>query len=76
MENSPKARIVRVPVQVEENKFIRDSIDRNNMKLTSKYDALDQKSKELSEAAREIEEFLRQEQKREHQKKRNRNILE
>ena len=36
MEYSPKARIVRVPVQVEDNKFIRDSIDRNNMKLTSK----------------------------------------
>ncbi len=36
MEYKPKARIVRVPVQVEENKFIRDSIDRTNMKLTSK----------------------------------------
>ncbi|MBQ3138637.1 MAG: relaxase/mobilization nuclease domain-containing protein [Ruminococcus sp.] len=36
MEYKPKARIVRVPVQVEDNKFIRDSIDRSNMKLTSK----------------------------------------
>uniref|UniRef100_UPI0025DD3457 relaxase/mobilization nuclease domain-containing protein n=1 Tax=uncultured Ruminococcus sp. TaxID=165186 RepID=UPI0025DD3457 len=36
MEYKPKARIVRVPVQAEENKFIRDSIDRNNIKLTSK----------------------------------------
>ena len=36
MEYKPKARIVRVPVLVEENKFIRDSIDRTNMKLTSK----------------------------------------
>ena len=36
MEYSPKARIIRVPVQAEENKFIRDSIDRTNMKLTSK----------------------------------------
>ena len=36
MEYKPRALIRRVPVQVEENKFIRDSIDRNNMKLTSK----------------------------------------
>lgn len=36
MEYSPKARIIRVPVQTEENKFIRDSIDRSNMRLTSK----------------------------------------
>ena len=36
MEYKPKARIVRLPVQAEENKFIRDSIDRTNMKLTSK----------------------------------------
>jgi len=36
MEYKPKARIVRMPVQAEENKFIRDSIDRTNMKLTSK----------------------------------------
>ncbi len=36
MAYSPKAKIIRVPVQVEKNKFVRDSIDRNNMKLTSK----------------------------------------
>lgn len=36
MEYKPRALIRRVPVQVEENKFIRDAIDRSNMKLTSK----------------------------------------
>ena len=36
MEKKPRALIRRVPVQAEENKFIRDSIDRTNMKLTSK----------------------------------------
>ena len=44
--------------------------------LKGKYNGLDQKSRELSEAAREIENYLRQEQKREQQKKHNRNTLE
>ncbi|MBR1384205.1 MAG: relaxase, partial [Ruminococcus sp.] len=44
--------------------------------MNTKYDALDQKSRELSEAAREIENYLNQEQKREKQKKKNRSVLE
>ncbi len=42
----------------------------------AEYRAADQKARELSEASREIEEFLRQEQRRDQQKKRNRNDLE
>ena len=42
----------------------------------SEYKAVDQKARELSEAAREIEQYLRQEQSREQQKKRKRNDLE
>nr|WP_242836280.1 relaxase/mobilization nuclease domain-containing protein [Ruminococcus flavefaciens] len=42
----------------------------------AEYKAADQKARELSEASREIEEFLRQEQRRDQQKKRNRNDLE
>ena len=44
--------------------------------MNTKYDVLDQKSKELSEASREIENYLSQEQKREQQKKKNRSVLE
>ena len=44
--------------------------------MNTKYDALDQKSRELSEASREIENYLSQEQKREQQKKKNRSVLE
>ena len=42
----------------------------------AQYNALDQKSRELSEAVREIENYLSQEQHREQQKKRKRNALE
>lgn len=42
----------------------------------AQYKALDQKSRELSEAVREIENYLSQEQHREQQKKRRRNDLE
>lgn len=41
-----------------------------------KYKSADQKSRELSEAAREIEKYLSQEQSREQQKKKKRNDLE
>ena len=44
--------------------------------MNTKYDVLDQKSRELSEASREIENYLSQEQKREQQKKKNRSVLE
>jgi len=44
--------------------------------MNTKYDVLDQKSRELSEATREIEEFLRLEQSKERQKKKNRSVLE
>ena len=44
--------------------------------MNTKYDVLDQKSRELSEAAREIEDYLSQEQKRDRQKKKNRSVLE
>ena len=42
----------------------------------TEYKAIDQKARELSEAAREIEQYLRQEQSRDQQKKRKRNDLE
>lgn len=42
----------------------------------SEYKAVDQKAKELSEAAREIEQYLRQEHSRDQQKKRKQNDLE
>ncbi len=42
----------------------------------TEYKAVDQKARELSEAAREIEQYLRQEQSRDQQKKRKRNDLE
>ncbi len=42
----------------------------------AEYKTADQKSRELSDAAREIEQYLRQEQNREQQKKRKRNDLE
>ena len=42
----------------------------------SEYKAVDQKARELSEAAREIVQYLRQEQSRDQQKKRKRNDLE
>lgn len=54
-------------------------IDNLRSKLKEKnaqYNALDQKSRELSEALREIENYLSQEQRREQQKKRRRNELE
>lgn len=44
--------------------------------MNTKYDVLDQKSRELSEAAREIENYLSQEQSRDRQKKKNRSVLE
>ncbi|WP_084659548.1 relaxase/mobilization nuclease domain-containing protein [Ruminococcus sp. YE78] len=42
----------------------------------AEYKAADQKARELSEAAREIEQYLRQERSRDQQKKRKRNDLE
>ena len=42
----------------------------------TEYKAIDQKARELSEAAREIEQYLRQEQSRDQQKKLKRNDLE
>lgn len=60
-------------------KQLENYIDKLRSKLAEKnaeYAALDQKSRELSEAAREIDEYLRQEQSREQQKKRKRNGLE
>ncbi|WP_242843403.1 relaxase/mobilization nuclease domain-containing protein [Ruminococcus albus] len=42
----------------------------------AEYKAVDQKARELSEAAREIEQYLRQERSRDQQKKRKRNDLE
>lgn len=42
----------------------------------SEYKTADQKARELSEAAREIEQYLRQEQNRDQQRKRKRNDLE
>ena len=46
------------------------------VQMNSEYKIADQKARELSEAAREIEQYLRQEQNRDQQRKRKRNDLE
>lgn len=56
-------------------KMIADLTAQRNQKH-AEYKATDQKSRELSDAAREIEQYLRQEQNRDQQKKCKRNDLE
>ena len=52
------------------------SLQKKLSKKNTEYDQADKKSRELSEATRTIEEYLRQEQSRDQQKKRKRNDLE
>ena len=52
------------------------SLQKKLSKKNTEYDQADKKSRELSEATRTIEEYLRQEQSRNQHKKRKRNDLE
>lgn len=52
------------------------SLQKKLSKKNTEYNQADKKSRELSEATRTIEEYLRQEQSRDQQKKRKRNDLE
>ena len=45
-------------------------------RMNTEYDQADRKARELADAQRTIEEYLRQEQRQEQQKKRKRNDLE
>ena len=51
-------------------------LNAQRVQKNSEYKAADQEARELSEAAREIEQYLRQERSRDQQKKRKRNDLE
>ena len=65
----------RTPTVEKMEKMIEDLTAQRTQKH-AEYNAADQQSRELSEAAREIENYLRQEQNREQQKKKKRNDLE
>ena len=65
----------RTPTVERMEKMI-DDLTSQRIQKNAEYKAADQRSRELSEAAREIENYLRQEQSREQQKKRKRNDLE
>ena len=103
----PRTKIKVVTPKVEENRFVnrfvRNAIDRGNMKVASiakniptvenleksitalraklsamntKFNQVDKKARELADAQRTIEEYLRQEQRRDQQKRKKRNDLE
>ena len=65
----------RTPTAEKMEKMIED-LTAQRIQKNAEYKAADQQSRELSEATREIENYLRQEQSREQQKKKKRNDLE
>ena len=64
-----------IPSVEKFEKMIAD-LTAQRVQKNSEYKAADQEARELSEAAREIEQYLHQEQSRYQQKKRKRNDLE
>lgn len=64
-----------VPTVKQLEDYIKKLKDKRDIK-NAEYKAADQKSRELSEATREIEKYLSQEQSRDQQKKKERNDLE
>jgi len=64
-----------VPTAEKLNKRIAD-LNQQKAQKNARYKAIKLKADELSQAANEIEQYIRQEQKREQQKKKNRRVLE
>ncbi len=64
-----------MPTAEKLNKRIAD-LNQQKAQKNARYKAIKLKADELSQAANEIEQYLRQEQSRDQQKKRRQNVLE